>query len=284
MPKFYYKSPHKCFRVAGERSAKFLHGQFTNSIENLKNSEGNYNLLLDRKGGVRADLYVWRREGFCDLAIPEHFSGIVMDHLQKFAPLSRCGIQPLQNIFVYFVYRTPMGNVFQNFQKAEDKFYDVFLVVNEKYFLQQLSQENFTEFDEKTFEHWRIKNEIPTVGVDVTDKNLPQEGRLDHALNFEKGCYLGQEVIARLHYRGHVTKILTGFQSKEKGFRPGDEIQNEEGKKIGVVTSAVFDEAEKKSYFLGYVPFSQKEKGCEVWVRSFENRTTQICFVKLDTP
>jgi folate-binding protein YgfZ len=49
----------------------------------------------------------------------------------------------------------------------------------------------------------RIENGLPWFGADVTDENFPKETRLDDHVNYEKGCYLGQETIARMHYRGH---------------------------------------------------------------------------------
>ena len=57
----------------------------------------------------------------------------------------------------------------------------------------------------------RIEQCIPKYGIDFDEENLPQEAGLHHALNFEKGCYVGQETIARLHFRGHVNKFLCQF-------------------------------------------------------------------------
>lgn len=54
----------------------------------------------------------------------------------------------------------------------------------------------------------RIVRGSPEVGVDTGDRTLVQEARLDDAVSFEKGCYLGQETVARLHYRGHANRRL----------------------------------------------------------------------------
>lgn len=58
----------------------------------------------------------------------------------------------------------------------------------------------------------RIEAGVPWWGRDYDDSNLPQETGLEEALNFTKGCYLGQEVVARVHYRGGVNRLLRGLQ------------------------------------------------------------------------
>ena len=68
------------------------------------------------------------------------------------------------------------------------------------------------ELDLESFEVLRIEAGTPVFGRDVTEKNLPQEiGRDAQAINFVKGCYLGQETVARLDALGHVNQILKGL-------------------------------------------------------------------------
>jgi folate-binding protein YgfZ len=69
------------------------------------------------------------------------------------------------------------------------------------------------ELDSRTFEVLRIEAGTPVFGKDITEKNLPQEiGRDDRAINFVKGCYLGQETVARIDALGHVNQILRGLE------------------------------------------------------------------------
>jgi folate-binding protein YgfZ len=58
----------------------------------------------------------------------------------------------------------------------------------------------------------RIEAGIPLWGLDYDESNLPQETGLDEGLNFTKGCYLGQEVVARIHYRGGVNRRIVGIE------------------------------------------------------------------------
>lgn len=61
----------------------------------------------------------------------------------------------------------------------------------------------------------RVEAGLPWYGADVTEDNFPKEARLDDRVNYEKGCYLGQEPIARMHYRGHPNWLLVGLAAHE---------------------------------------------------------------------
>lgn len=84
----------------------------------------------------------------------------------------------------------------------------------------------------------RIENFVPRFGLDITDLTLPQETQQTHALHFQKGCYLGQEIVERIRSRGHVNKLLMGFRSQgTTAPLPGAKLLLE-GKPTGEVTSA----------------------------------------------
>ena len=70
----------------------------------------------------------------------------------------------------------------------------------------------------RALETVRIEEGFPVIGLDITEKTLPQEvGRNEKAISFTKGCYLGQEIVARIDSRGAVSKVLSGirFQTAE---------------------------------------------------------------------
>ena len=57
-------------------------------------------------------------------------------------------------------------------------------------------------------ESLRIEAGIPRYGTELTDAVIPLEAELEHAIDFEKGCYIGQEIVARMKYRGHPNRLL----------------------------------------------------------------------------
>ena len=107
----------------------------------------------------------------------------------------------------------------------------------------------------------RLEQGIPKMGVDFTEANFPQEARLEgRAVSFTKGCYLGQEIVARLQYRGHVNKILVGLKiDSPSPPAPGTPLFDGD-KEIGHITSSIH--APKFGCMaLGYVPYALRQPG-----------------------
>lgn len=110
---------------------------------------------------------------------------------------------------------------------------------------------------QSAFDALRIEAGFPLYGVDVTDDNLAQEvSRTAQAISFTKGCYLGQEPIARIDALGHVNQQLRGLRLTGNEVPPvGSEIFASwgDGKKIGRVTSAALSYADGRAVVLAYV-------------------------------
>jgi folate-binding protein YgfZ len=103
----------------------------------------------------------------------------------------------------------------------------------------------------------RIEAGYPIDGVDVTDKNLAQEvNRIERTISFQKGCYLGQETVARLDALGHVNKMLVGLKFAESGIErvmPRGIDLTAGGQVVGQVTSAAFSPRLGMPVALAYV-------------------------------
>jgi folate-binding protein YgfZ len=114
------------------------------------------------------------------------------------------------------------------------------------------------EVSPEAFEIARIESGVPREGVDAGENYILLESDLDAAVSYTKGCYLGQEVIARIHWRGQPAKRLRGLLVEAGGPPPpGAEIwpldRKEDGKKIGEVTSSTHSFALDRPIALGYV-------------------------------
>ena len=119
----------------------------------------------------------------------------------------------------------------------------------------------------EAYETLRIEAGIPRYGVDITDDNLILESGLTHAVSFNKGCYLGQEVVERIRSRGHVNKALTGLViDGEKPPVPGSKIMSSE-KEVGTITSSIYSPSLESPIALGYVHRDHCSKGTQLWVR-----------------
>ncbi len=112
----------------------------------------------------------------------------------------------------------------------------------------------------------RLEHGVPRYGDDIGEMSLPQETQQMHAVHFEKGCYLGQEIVERIRSRGHVNRLLVGLEidTSEPPLR-GTKILADAGE-VGEITSAALSPASGKVYALAYVraPFAEPGKSLAV--------------------
>jgi folate-binding protein YgfZ len=85
---------------------------------------------------------------------------------------------------------------------------------------------------EEAFEALRVAAGVPRYGADFDDRHFPQETGMDDGMSYTKGCYLGQEVVARIHYRGHVNHQLRALVFDGEAPEPGTELSLE-GEAVG---------------------------------------------------
>lgn len=110
----------------------------------------------------------------------------------------------------------------------------------------------------------RLEAGIPWWGEELGPQIVPLEARLDHAISLTKGCYVGQEIIARIEARGHVNNLLTGFLVDGPAFpERGAEITHE-GKKVGVVSTSAHSLRLHRPVALGYLRRELQEPGTRV--------------------
>ena len=120
-------------------------------------------------------------------------------------------------------------------------------------------------------ESLRIEAGVPRYGAELTEAVIPLEAELEHAIDFEKGCYIGQEIVARMKYRGHPNRLLRGIDidgdlPSQQGHHSdliGARVLNE-GKAVGWITSATFAPTLGKSIALAYVRMAVTEPGSRI--------------------
>jgi folate-binding protein YgfZ len=122
--------------------------------------------------------------------------------------------------------------------------------------------------DRQGWEALRLEHAVPRFGVDFDDKTYPQEARLEtSAVSFDKGCYLGQEVVCMLQMRGHVKRRLASVVV-EGSLVPGagEVVKDGSGAAVGEVTSAVFSPRVGKPVALAMLKLAVAEPGTQVAV------------------
>lgn len=166
-------------------------------------------------------------------------------------------------------------------QTAEDGF-DLFAPTN---LIQNLAKElenaGAVKIGDETREVLRIEAGIPLYGVDMDETTVVLETGLDEAVSFTKGCYVGQEVIIRIHHRGHVAKKLAGLIFDEPAdVAPDSELKSPEGKNAGRITSVAFSPVLNKQIALAYVRYDFLQPGTELLVNeNARAKVAQLPFV-----
>ncbi|MEP6743525.1 MAG: aminomethyltransferase family protein [bacterium] len=113
----------------------------------------------------------------------------------------------------------------------------------------------------------RIEAGVPRFGVDMDEANIVTETNLDDAVSYTKGCYIGQEIIARIKYRGHVAKKLSGLIFEGMvGIKTGALIKSIDDKEIGRITSVTHSPKLNQSIALGYLKYDYLAVGTRVKV------------------
>jgi folate-binding protein YgfZ len=131
-------------------------------------------------------------------------------------------------------------------------------------------------------ELWRIASGVPRYGQDIRDRDLPQETGQKRALNFTKGCYIGQEIVERIHSRGSVHRNFTGFEIDGPLPAPGTKVQGE-GKDVGEITSSAalpVPDGERK-VALGYIRRESAAPGRELIAAQSRVRVAELPFKNL---
>lgn len=121
----------------------------------------------------------------------------------------------------------------------------------------------------EAFEILRIEAAVPRYGVDMDESNVVTETNLDDAVSYTKGCYIGQEIIARIKYRGHVARKLSGLIFETVvSVDSGSVIKSIDDKEIGRVTSVTNSPQLGCTIALGYLKFDYLTPNTSVKVLS----------------
>ncbi|MGH9899315.1 MAG: glycine cleavage T C-terminal barrel domain-containing protein, partial [Pyrinomonadaceae bacterium] len=131
----------------------------------------------------------------------------------------------------------------------------------------------------------RIEAGLPRYSVDIGETYNVLEAGLDAGISYTKGCYIGQEIIARIHWRGHVAKRLAGLSMTDRvEIAPDARVKSTEGKEIGRITSSIYSPVLKQTIALGIIKYDFLAPGTRVTVVSENNElpsvVTELPFVK----
>jgi aminomethyltransferase len=222
----------------------------SNEVEALSVGESCEALLLTPKARVVAPLVVWRRgeDDFLLLTEPEAGERLVRELLRaRFA--AKCAVEPAEHRSV-IVLGAGEDFVLDHHPRAlRNRDYGVAALE----FVDVGAPGEAEPISEEELERLRILARTPRLGRELDDRVMPAEAGLDErTISFTKGCYPGQEPVARLHYRGHPNRGLRVLAIEGRDLPAYDAELTLDGKVVGRVTSAAPD-PEHGIVALGYV-------------------------------
>ncbi|HXV84838.1 MAG TPA: aminomethyltransferase family protein [Candidatus Binatia bacterium] len=304
-------------QLTGPDRSSFLQGMLSNDLQILKPFTGQYATLLTQQGKVIADVRVLCAMNSFYLDFWENLKEKILAHLNRYLVADEVEIADRSREYATLSIQGPQseallrklvgqaelpehsfGHAMVNIDGADicvvraghpsETGFDLIVPIPSLSNIAHLLTENGREFSavwvgEEAQNILRVEAGIPRYGVDFGEDNLLLEVGLDHAVSFDKGCYLGQEVVERIRSRGHVNKKLVGLSldGRESASR-GDTILFAD-KPVGTITSSVHSPALDKPIALGYVHKDYWKPDTPLSVRhdgvSFGARVTELPFV-----
>ena len=235
--------------VTGGDRLRWLNGMVSNAVQSLPEGQGNYSFLLSVQGRIQGDCYVYRRADdlLLDTSVDQvpalmshldHF--IIMDDVeladvsQQWTGLSVAG--PRAGQVLATLGFSPSTPGVENARMTNTNIGEVACTIIEAYHVavpryelwfapehvaavwETLQAAGANACGWEAMEALRVLEATPLYGVDLNDRDLPQETGQTRALNFSKGCYLGQEIVERIRSRGKVNRQFRQFALE--GARP----------------------------------------------------------------
>ncbi len=146
-----------------------------------------------------------------------------------------------------------------------------------EYMIENKGPFDFNLVGEDAYNSYRIEQGIPAAPNELNDQYNPHEALLTKYIDFEKGCYIGQEVIARLETYDKVQKYLRGVEFSEKFFDEEDFLlYDENDNEVGKVTSKVYSLKLDMPIGLAYVKRNHAEDGTKLTAKSPNNRAIEV--------
>ena len=220
-------------RVTGSDAESFLQGQLSNDINKLDTQSIQLNAYCQHQGKILALFWVMKNKDSFFLSFPSDLLEAIKPRLQMFIIMSDVVIEDITKEYIQ------VGSIDEAHQKA--------LVINDKLSLIIADKDDINELNMEPIDHWNkacVDLLLPEIFLVTSEKLVPQMLNLDineFGVNFSKGCYPGQEVVARLHYLGKSKRRLYAFSSEFK-INVGESLlsgNSKSSKVSGVVVSTV---------------------------------------------
>jgi len=235
---FYKNSKSKFLEISGQDSVPFIQNLITNDINKCKENHFLYSCLLTPQGKFFADFFIFKNKEKYFFEVNDIFYENFLNKLNMYKLRSNINIEEIKLFYSFIIFgELEINNHYEilNFDPRNNNIgkkliqYDPLIKFNEK----------IIEIDEKKYHEILIKNKVPYSPFDLQEnKSLLLENNFDNinAISWNKGCFVGQEITARMKYRALLKKQLYALELISGKINIGDKII-EKGVVLGEVIS-----------------------------------------------
>jgi len=217
----------RLIRLTGEQRVWFLQNTITADVEAVRPGEWVESCLLDEKGRVFAHFFVGVAADEIFIADEPFYGPRLAEWFVSRRFRTKVEIEPLDEPL-----RTLIGTSADGFTPVQFGRH-----LGEVPIVDRFGGDDVPDASFELLDLLRIEAGVPRFGVDYDERTLPQEAGLSRTLSVEKGCYVGQETVARIHFRGHINKTLRTLRFDEE-VAVGSALTLD-GANVGRVTSSV---------------------------------------------
>ena len=235
---FYKNTKSKFLEISGQDSVPFIQNLITNDINKCKENHFIYSCLLTPQGKFFADFFIFKNKEKYFFEVNDIFYENFLNKLNMYKLRSNINIEEIKLFYSFIIFgELEINNHYEilNFDPRNNNIgkkliqYDPLIKFNEK----------IIEIDEKKYHEILIKNKVPYSPFDLQEnKSLLLENNFDNinAISWNKGCFVGQEITARMKYRALLKKQLYALELISGKINIGDKII-EKGVVLGEVIS-----------------------------------------------
>jgi aminomethyltransferase len=231
-------------RVTGEDRARLLHAMLTNDVKGLSPGQANYHFLLNAQGRIQADLNLVVYEDWILLDCQKELTQRIYETLDHYIIADDVQLEVIDLPTVAVEGPHAVGDGVKLSLTGQPGVW---------YFGEPPPRGELVQATPDEVRVVRVENGVPEYGSDFGDTTLPQETQQMRALNFNKGCYLGQEIVERIRSRGQVHRLLVRVAVQGEGVpEPGSPVLAG-GQEVGRLTSPVWSPRRAKAMGLAIV-------------------------------
>jgi tRNA-modifying protein YgfZ len=238
-------------RATGEDRKRLLHAMSTNHVQDLQAGQSLYAFFLNAQGRILADADIWCGEDELLIDVEPEVREKVLQHIDRFIIADDVTLEDVTDATAEIAVEGPgapelprRGRVIGSTVTGQPGFRMVVPAAEKHALLAELHAAGAVPASAEEVRAVRLENGKPRYGDDITESNLAQETRQMQALHFNKGCYLGQEIVERVRSRGHVNKLLTPLRIESRETPPAGAKVLAGEKEAGEISSAAWSEAQ----------------------------------------